>query len=200
MPALPAGEITPKPLSLAQAERPFSLASSFPPIPAKLVKRIHQLEFVEMCDLLPDNLALAKRLEALPLRLTQLGRPAEQKEVHSILTWVSCFATYMAIISQAHPERMIDMLAYMRLLIREANKHGGNGRLTYDMVFRRNRQERNDQWDVLDPSLHTAYIAGQGLSNRVPCKFCNEVDHFASNCALSPITVESSPGKGHIAR
>ena len=140
-----------------------------------------------MHNLLPDNLALAERLEALPSQLTQLRRPTEQRDIHSILTWVSCFTTYVAIISQVHPERVIDLLAYMRLLIREANKHGGNGWLTYDMVFRRKRQGRNERWDVLDPSIHTAYIAGQESSNRVPCKFCNKVDHFALSCALSPI-------------
>jgi len=33
-----------------------------------------------------------------------------------------------------------DMLEYMRLLVREAQKYGGSGRITYDQVFWHNRQ------------------------------------------------------------
>ena len=47
-------------------DQPFTLASSFPPVPAKLVKRIQALEFVEMRELLPDNMALSARLLGLP--------------------------------------------------------------------------------------------------------------------------------------
>lgn len=72
------------------------------------------------------------------------------------------------------------MLAYMCLLKMEANKHSSNGWLTYDMVVKRNTQGRNNQWDALDPTFPIVYIAGQGSSNWVPCKFCNEVDHFAT--------------------
>ena len=63
----------------------------------------------------------------------------KQREVSSLLTWVSCFATYVMVVAEAHPHRVMDMFAYMHLLIREAYKHGEQGWLTYDAVFRRNR-------------------------------------------------------------
>ena len=67
------------------------------------------------------------------------------------MTWVSSFATYVAIVAKVHLERVGDMLAYMRLIIREASKFGGNGWLTYDAVFRRNQEGSNN---TIDPSLH----------------------------------------------
>lgn len=98
------------------------------------------MEFVEMRDLLPDNMALGEKLEALPVCLGQTQKGAEQREVGSLLSWVTSFLTYVAVMYEAHPERVVDMLAYARLIIREAHRHGGNGWLTYDAVFRRNHQ------------------------------------------------------------
>ena len=100
------------------------MASSLPPVPPKLVKKIQALEFVEMRELLPDNMALADRLEALPQRIGQPTRNPEQREIGLLYTWTACFATYIAVVSQAHPGRVVDMLAYMRLIIKEAHRHG----------------------------------------------------------------------------
>ena len=133
------------------AALPFCLASCLPPVPAKLVRYIQALEFIEMRELVPDNMALAERLEALPLRLGHPTKQAFQREVGSLITWVSSFTTYMAIVAEAHPVR--DMLAYMRLIIREAHKHGGQDWLTYDAVFRCNHQGASQPWNVLDPCL-----------------------------------------------
>ena len=44
-----------------KAAEPFILASNLPPVPPRLVKRIQALEFTNMRDLLPDNMALAER-------------------------------------------------------------------------------------------------------------------------------------------
>ena len=187
---------TPKPAvspSPSSQPLPFRMASSLPPVPPKLVRKIQALEFVEMRELLPDNLALIERLEALPVRMGQSARSPEQREIASLHTWTSSFATYVAVLSQAHPARVVDMLAYMRLIIREAHKHGGMGWLTYDAVFRRNQQGMDTPWNVIDPSLHTAYIAGQNRQPITPCRHCHETDHGADDCALAPIIPATRP-------
>ena len=106
-----------------------------------------------MRDLLPDNIALAERLEALPSHRTT-GKTPETREVGALPTWVSAFSTYVAIVAAAHPGRVRDMLAYLRLLVREAQKYGGAGWIIYDQVFRHNGAGPNARWDQLDPSLH----------------------------------------------
>ena len=85
------------------------------------------------------------------------------------------------------------MLAYMRLIIREAHKHGGMGWLTYDAVFRCNQQGVETPWNILDPSLLTAYIAGQNRQPITPCRHCHEMDHGAKDCALAPIIPATRP-------
>lgn len=153
--------------------------SSIAPIPAKLTKKIRALEFVEMRELLPDNIAMAERLAALPSSVTH-AKPPSEREIggdKALITWVASFCTYVAIVAEAHPERVVDMLAYMRLLIREAGKFGGTGWLTYDSVFRRNNEGKHARWNYLDASLHQVYIATPGEKPLAPCRYCQEIDH-----------------------
>ena len=104
------------------------------------------------------------------LRCPQASPPKTgEREIsgeRALTTWVSSFVTYVAIVSKAHPERVADMLAYMRLIVREASKFGGNGWLTYDSVFRRNPTGSSSPWNSLDASLHKVYTANQ------PGKMC----------------------------
>ena len=115
---------------------PYKVASSIAPIPGKLVSRIQALKFMEMRELLPDNIALAERLATLPAGLAP-PKPPGEREISgdkALMTWVSSFATYIAIVGEVHPNRVGNMLAYMRLIVHEAGKFGGNGWLTYDSV------------------------------------------------------------------
>ena len=85
-------------------DQPFTFASSFPPVPAKLVKRIQVLEFVEMRELLPDNMALSARLLGPPSPARQ--ESYLQREIAGILPWTCTFTTYVAVVAQANPERV----------------------------------------------------------------------------------------------
>ena len=90
----------------------------------------------------------------------------------------------------------------MCLIIREASKFGGNGWLTYDTVFRRNQEGSSQLWNVIDPSLHVAYIAGQKEPVVTPCPTCQEVDHHSSACAVAPLLprLRQTPRDYNIAR
>ena len=142
-----------------------------------------------MRELLPDNIALSERLTALPPGLAP-PKALGEREIggeKALVTWVSSFATYVAIIAETHPGRVRDMLAYMRLIIREANKFGGTGWLTYDSVFRRNHEGSSGPWNYLDASLYRVYIhvVSQGSKAAVPCRHCHESDHLLPECAIA---------------
>ena len=87
-----------------------------------------------MRELLPDNIVASERLEALPNR-SLAGKEVEAREIAAFPTWVSAFATYIVVVAEAHPERVKDMCAYMRILTREVQQYGGRGWATYDAVF-----------------------------------------------------------------
>ena len=114
------------------------LSPAAEPFPQKLVDRVRSGLFVEMRDLLSDNISLLQQLEMVNSQCTLPALPGLMRprlcEVSSLATWTYCFLTYLAIRSTDHATR--DMLAYGRLLVREAQRHGGRVWLDYDRVFR----------------------------------------------------------------
>ena len=115
----------------------LSLFISAEPIPARLVQRIQSGQFVEMQELLGDNIALSQHFDSaagyFPVVLPSSSRP-RLREVTSLPSWIYCFFTYLAVLVQDQFTR--DRLVYARLLVREALCHGGWGWLDYDRLFR----------------------------------------------------------------
>lgn len=184
----------------------FSLSPATEPFPAKLVERIRAGQFVEMRDLLTDNISLLQHLETLggnhPTLLSTPGalRP-RLREVSTLPVWMYCFLAYVAIRSTDPVVR--DMLTYARLLIRESQRHGGNGWVDYDRVFRQQATlDPSLQWNTLHPGIQAAMLVGSSSGRGLFCTLCRETDHTAERCALSylqgplpqrPPTISPSP-------
>ena len=77
--------------------KPFVLSEGLPPVPHKLVARIFRGEFVDMAELLHDNLEAQRRSSSIPANNSSLGyNPARaRREVPDLLSWVQCFGIYM---------------------------------------------------------------------------------------------------------
>ena len=73
------------------------------------------------------------------------------------------FATYVAIVAQAHPQMVADMLTYLHLM---ASKFGGSSWLTHDMIFHRNKEGLPPWQDKL--SCLEATIAQWRSDTRAP--------------------------------
>ena len=164
------------------------LSPACDPFPRTLVTRVQAGHFVEMRDLLADNIALMSQLSSLhgtvPIPLSTVQR-TRLREVPSLVSWMYCFCAYVAIRTPDALTRQ--MLAYARLIIREALRHGGGGWAEYDRVFRRQISINPAlSWNTLEPSLQAATILGQRTSEGTLCTICQECDHSASQCALAP--------------
>ena len=164
------------------------LSSSSQPIPARLVRRITAGEFVEMRELLCDNVALHDQLESIHGSLQTMATPgalrARMREVPSLSSWVYCFAAYIAL--RSTEPFVSDMLAYMRLVVRESLRHGGGGWQEYDRNFRRLAAiDPNLRWNSLLPDLQASTILGQCGGGGVFCSLCRGVDHSSAQCALT---------------
>ncbi len=182
--------VLPPALTLPHSSRfGMILSPASSPIPFRLVQRIQSGEFVEMRDLMADNVSLHTQLEDLhgtgSLVATPVGFRPRLREVPSLSSWMFCFATYMAVRTRDPATR--DMLAYCRLIIREALRHGGNTWQDYDRAFR--RQAAIDTalpWNTLLPGLQAATLSGPSLNRGgTLCTICREPDHNASQCALA---------------
>lgn len=48
---------------------------------------------------------------------------------------MQCFGTYMAVVTSKYPDRVLQLLAYQMLIVREARRCGGRGWLAYDLFL-----------------------------------------------------------------
>ena len=186
--SLASAPLAPKVAATTGSTPDFSLASSFSPIPGKLVQKIQSLQFVDMKELLQDNILVTQEDTQRPGN----HRP-RLREVNSILCWVSSFITYAAIVIEAHPHRTKDLLAYMNIIIRESQRSLLNGWITYDRIFRQNAATKPLQsWATLDSAIHS-FCVGSGSSDVLMCSACYASDHSSDVCAVLRNAPYSSP-------
>ena len=170
------------------AGKPFILSEGLPPVPHKLVSRILRGEYVDMSELLRDNLEAQRRSSSQPTSsaISGLSPSRSRREIPDLLSWVQCFGTYIAIITSKEPERMRQLLAYQTLIVREARRCGGKGWLAYDAYFR--QQAVGDDkldWSCINQSLYAVTFIAQGDRGKGRCcVLCLESDHVEEQCAL----------------
>ena len=172
---------------LPTATGAFSLSPATEPFPQKLVAKILSGQFVDMREMLTDNISLLQQLEIMGGQ-TAPGLPGvlrpRLREVNTLATWIYCFLAYVAIRSPDPHVR--DWLAYARLVVREAQRHGGNGFLDYDRVFRQQAAlDQTIQWNCLHPGIQAATLVGRPSGVSTFCTFCREPDHASDRCALA---------------
>ena len=182
------------------------LSPATEPFPWKLVDKVNSGQFVEMRELLADNIALLHQLEAMhgysPLHLAGVARP-RLRDVSSLTTWCYCFLAYIAMRTTDPTTR--DQLAYARLIIREALRHGGAGWLDYDRAFRQQAAvDPSLRWNTLLPGLLASMMLGRGTGQgALFCTLCRDVDHTRAQYALlcmHPPTTRTSTATSPVPR
>ena len=168
------------------------LSPASAPFPRKLVDKVRSGQFTEMRELLTDNISLVQQLETMqsthPVNMLGPTRP-RLREVTTISTWLYCFLAYSAILTSDPKTR--NHLAYARLIMREALRHGNPGWLDYDRSFRQQvAEDPSMQWNTLVPGLQASMILGyparQGSATpRLSCTLCRGFDHTRTDCALT---------------
>ena len=166
---------------------PFVLSEHLPPVPAKLVAKIQSGDYVNMAELLRDNMEWERRQSISESAGPKSGR----REVPDLLSWITCFGIYASVICNKSPGKAKQFLAYQTLILREARRCGGKGWQTYDSMFRQQVANKPDaDWSVLNSSLYTtSFLANQNGRGRT-CKWCLETDHASTSCALAPPSIE----------
>ena len=189
------------PLPAPQLGLGVSLSPCTAPFPQKLVDKVRSGQYMDMKDLLLDNVSLLEQLDTLGGPHTSPSLPGTLKprfrEIASVSTWAYCFLAYVALQTDDHQVR--DRLAYARLMIREAQKHRGVGWLDYDKVFRQQAAlDPSLRWNSLHPAIQASTLMGQSANSQTFCRLCREPDHSAGQCALGylqpPVGNSSAPG------
>lgn len=167
-------------------EKPFILSEGLPPVPHKLAARIWRGEFIDMAELLRDNLEAQRRTSASQQPASASSTAKNRREVPDLLSWVQCFGTYMAVVTSKAPHRMKQLLAYQTLIVREARRCGGRGWLAYDSYFRQQVVgDESADWSRLNQSLYAVTFITQADKDKGrSCVLCLEGDHTEEQCAL----------------
>ena len=97
----------------ASCDKAFVVGPGHAPIPAKLVKKTTNSEFVELADLLPTNLrAVDLEPQAFLDGKLLISKKRRLVEVEDILTWTEAFTIYQMVICASHPHRWSDLTKY----------------------------------------------------------------------------------------
>lgn len=102
----------------------FVLGEGLPPVPAKLVAKILKGEFIDMAELLRDNIEAERRRGGSDTTSSQLR--TARREIPDILSWLQCFGVFASVVASKHPDKVLQLLAYQTTIVREARRCGGS--------------------------------------------------------------------------
>ena len=166
----------------------FSLGEGLPPVPAKLVAKILKGDYIDMAELLRDNMeAERRRPRAQHAESAGPSGGGNRREVPDLFSWIQCFGMYAAVVTSRHPEKTQQLFAYQTMIVREARRCGGKGWLAYDSMFRQQASLAPAcDWSKLNNSLYSVTFMAQQNGRGRTCTLCLETDHAAVDCALAP--------------
>ena len=119
------------------------------------------------------------------------------REVKSLLTWVQCFVTYVAVVVSDHPSRVQEMLAYARLIVREALRNGGDGWRSYGAMFRKlAATDPSLSWGKVLPALYATTFLASRVTTATSYEQCLEGDHGTGDCALAELQKSTTTAPG----
>lgn len=165
-------------------DAPFIIGEALPVVPGKLVRKIVRGEFVDMAELLKDNLEMERR--RLAGGESWQGQRPSRREVPDFESWLQCFSAYAAVVGSRYPQKCRELWAYQAMMISEHRKCGGRGWLLYDSAFRQQiaSLESTDFSKINQGLYSTTFLAYGGRGQF--CARCMMSDHSQDDCALHP--------------
>ena len=106
-----------KPTNSTTKSRALTAATT-PPLHIGGGKLIHSIQlqdglFIDMAELRPDNLEATNATDDDQFKAAS----CKQQDVTHIVDWIQCFSTYIAAVSRAKAECILDLIAYLNLII-----------------------------------------------------------------------------------
>ena len=121
-----------------------------PPIPQKLICRIQDGHFINIAELLSESLEATNSTDDDYTTNTK----RKHQEVTQIMDWIQCFSTYIAVVSRAKPDHVVDLIAYLNLIINGQRQFQDFDCASYDRQFRQKAAATSAlQWGTTEGTL-----------------------------------------------
>ena len=153
--------------SVPTLQQPFIVGPGFLPVPYKLVSQITSGKFIDLAELLSDNL---RDNEAEPqllldgrLVLTATSK-RPKRSIDDIMSWSEVFSIYSLILASHYPSRWRDLTLYKLLILHTYRQFQGNALLTYDRAFRKHAATaRLTDWSGINVQLLNFHAVGYSM-------------------------------------
>lgn len=150
-------------------------------LPQKLVKRITNLEFIEMSELLFDNWSQ----DDDDTSSSQSPRTPRKGPVTSITLWIECYSVLASVLAAKYPDKILHLLAYQRTIIKAQRQFLGNNWVLYDTRFRRKAANTKSlDWGTMDSQLYNEIFVGRAKATS-RCQHCLSEFHISTDCPNS---------------
>ena len=169
--------------SVLQPARVMPQFSHSGSLPAKLVKRILDLEFIDMVELVPDSWRYQEEESSGCCHQSKRFR---RGPVTDILLWVECYSSMIEVLCSSFPSKTPQFMAYQKTIVRAHRTFSGDGWAMYDACYRRKAAAMKSlDWAQVDFNLYNETFTGRAKAiNR--CKFCASEHHTSGDCVLAP--------------
>jgi len=117
----------------------FAIGPGYAPVPYMLVAKITGGQFIDLADLLPDNIC-AQEIEPQAFLEGKLMTSAIKKwviKMVDIISWIEAFTIFRMVRCHLFPSRLKDLNQYKLLIIQTAKRFSDNSWLNYDIAFRK---------------------------------------------------------------
>lgn len=100
-------------------------------LPAKLTKKILDLEYVEMTELLPE---VWRGQEEDP-KCCHQRKGQHRGPITDILMWTECYTSLVSVLATRHADKTPQFMAYLRTIVKAQRAFSGDGWVTYDSCY-----------------------------------------------------------------
>ncbi len=129
-------------------------------------------EFVDLAELKPAGTLDAINPDPDPQKYIilpglEIAR-ARRKPIKDIITWVQCFAVFMAAVHKQDPPAVNELLAYMFTIIRASQEFEDPAWRNYDEAFREKATATgNRKWSAIDTLIYNRSFTGHAKKLQV---------------------------------
>jgi len=170
------GEVVQSKVTAAPTGGSTTLYNPIALVPAKVAKKILELEFVEMAEISAEA------------ESTVAGRPSTSSRppVTELSQWLEKYSLMAAILVTRFQDKGPEFFAYQASIIRAERNYEGKQWVVYDRQFRREALARKDlNWSLPNVRLYNEAFTGRARS--IPrCSYCLADDHAAATCPINP--------------